>query len=227
MKNVLRRIGRSVRLAAVALAVLCARDASAGWLLWTTDFSWNWDNTGTLQDNPAPGWKGAQVWLVAQKGDDRSTRQYLSDVNGKSVYTMTTDYPTVADWMGEVAQTDLSSYSDGSYSFFVEMGTATAGSYRGFYKSDTVSYDDLVTAGHVSPNLEPADVTWNAAVGAGPWQAPEPSGGLLTLVGAALLLLRRKRGIPCARGGFDFEKRRGKDDASTRCRVHDERYMKL
>lgn len=186
--EIMGRIVRSIRLAAGALALLCAHDASADWLFWTVDYSWDYENEGELSDYPEAGNSGVQVWLVAQKGDERS---YVADVNGNTAYTMTEFHPIAKDWMGEVAQADLSAYSGGAYTFFVEMGVVEGGSYNTHYHSESYSYDDLVSAGHVVATIGGVPVTWNAAVGA--WAVPEPSGGLLTLMGTAFLLLRRRR----------------------------------
>ncbi len=90
-------------------------------------------------------------------------------------------------------QTDISSYSSNDYSFFVEM-VNYATDPETVNKGYTYSYNELLSAGYVS--FDSTDVaTVSAAATAGNMGSaiPEPSSGLLLLMGGAMLALRRRR----------------------------------
>ena len=90
-------------------------------------------------------------------------------------------------------QTDISSYSSNDYSFFVEM-VNYATDPETVNKGYTYSYNELLSAGYVS--FDAGDVaTVSAAATAGNMGSaiPEPSSGLLLLMGGAMLALRRRR----------------------------------
>jgi hypothetical protein len=90
---------------------------------------------------------------------------------------------------------DLSGLSGESYSFVVELGNYSDGRWtHTSMESEKVSYDTLVAQKHIT--------SWkNDAPSYGtPWVAgnysvvPEPTSGLLTVLGIAFLALRRRRG---------------------------------
>ena len=88
-----------------------------------------------------------------------------------------------------------SAISKGSpeYSFILELGNVTDSSWTTVAQSSSMTYTQLVDAGYIRPSFNmnpPASAIWTP----GSFQAvPEPSGGLLTLMGVALLALRRRR----------------------------------
>lgn len=80
--------------------------------------------------------------------------------------------------------------------YAVELGILQEdGSITAYYVSDSQSYENLVAMGSVQMSpVGSYDTAWNLAVGG--WSAiavPEPSGGLLLLLGTACLMLRRRR----------------------------------
>ena len=90
---------------------------------------------------------------------------------------------------------DLSGLSGASYSFVVELGNYSDGRWtRTSMESEKVSYDTLLAQKHITAwqNASPSYGT--------PWVAgnysvvPEPTSGLLTVLGIAFLALRRRRG---------------------------------
>ena len=89
---------------------------------------------------------------------------------------------------------DVSAYASGSpeYAFIIELGNWDGSNWSTLALSETASYADLVANNHIdtSSGYNPNPVA--------PWMptsyvVPEPSSGLLLLVGAALLALRRRK----------------------------------
>lgn len=90
---------------------------------------------------------------------------------------------------------DLSGLSGASYKFIIELGNWQNGQWtKTSMQSDAVSYETLASAGHISV-WDKVNHTYGT-----PWSpdvyyaVPEPSSGILLLLGGALLALRRKRG---------------------------------
>lgn len=90
---------------------------------------------------------------------------------------------------------DLSGLSGESYNFVVELGNYSDGRWtRTSMESEKVSYGTLLAQKHITAwqNVSPSYGT--------PWVAgnysvvPEPTSGLLTVLGIAFLALRRRRG---------------------------------
>lgn len=90
---------------------------------------------------------------------------------------------------------DVSAYSgvDPSYSFMIEIGIYQEDTdlWMILAHSQSATYDELYRAGYIyDGNLEaPEHTPWSGGV----YSIPEPSSGLLILIGAGLLALRRRR----------------------------------
>ena len=92
--------------------------------------------------------------------------------------------------------TELGQYGNDSYSFFVEMANYNNGTWENVATGQTISYTDLVSSGYVATGAIDANTAAanasNFNMGAA-GDVPEPSSGLLLLVGGAMLALRRRR----------------------------------
>lgn len=125
---------------------------------------------------------------------ETSTGTYLAMLNPDDI-----DNPTAASfnlpemYVPTLWQADVSDFASGNpeYAFVIELGNFESGAWTVLALSETVAYTDLVTSQAVAPadgGYTPHYATpWVAAT----YTVPEPSSGLMLLVGAALLALRR------------------------------------
>ena len=158
---------KSISKFAVAAAVmLFASAASAGTLYWQVDGS----DLGESED----GW-GAELWML-DKTDNSKTS--LSDG--------LIDAPT------GVQQADITSYTGDQYLFYVELVNYSTGTSTDGYKW---SYGDLVSSGYVATDFRDSPTAYANAGAHSIFtnNVPEPSSGLLLLMGGAMLALRRRR----------------------------------
>ena len=156
---------KSISKFAVAAAVmLFASAASAGTLYWQVD-----DNSGV----------GAELWAV-------DTTKSEGDEGYKTSFTDgLIDAPT------GIMQADITNYTDDKYLFFVELYNYANDTSTEGYKW---GYGDLVSSGYVAFGATDfPTVSANAAAHSNFANVPEPSSGLLLLVGGAMLALRRRR----------------------------------
>lgn len=87
---------------------------------------------------------------------------------------------------------DLATYGSSEYAFGVELLDA---SLNVVGNSNQVTYQDLLAAGYISNSgLEaPAGGGFSYSAAGGGYSVPEPTSGVLLLIGGALLALRRRR----------------------------------
>ena len=164
-------------LASIAFAA-SAMVASAGTLYWQVQGEGEGDTF-----NPAT--------LYATDGTTTKAIGTASTANG----TLFTDSDgTYSDTM----QTDLTAagVDNSSWSFYVEManyqvgGTGDASTKTGY----KWSYDQLVSAGYVATNpFDSVDSVADSSIANLGSSTPEPTSGMLLLIGGSLLALRRRR----------------------------------
>ena len=157
-------------------------------------------------DDVVEDWYGTQTTIGAIGATDARLR--IDDGSGNSTYLSFLVWDDDGDGhverveIGGVdgtfipveAWADLTGYQGASYSFAVELGNFADGEWvKTLAASEPVSYDYLASQGHVgSWDDISADLThvWRPSG----YAVPEPSSGLLMLIGGALLALRRRKG---------------------------------
>ena len=151
--------------------LLAGASASAGTLYW--------------QVTSDAGQTFEEAWLVAENASTHEL-SYLTGVDSDGASPSST----------ALTQTDLAGYESAAYLFYVEMSNYNSANNT----YDTVatgykwSYDELVSSGYVAANPLDVNNVIAAASGSNFGSAiPEPSSGLLLLIGGAMLALRRRR----------------------------------
>ncbi len=166
MKNLFKSLVAST-------ALLLASSVSAGTLYWQVQ-----------PDDNVPEFD--EAWLMVENTSTHE-KQELAVVNSQS------DKRSTA-----VTQTSLDSLADpDAYLYYVEMCNYTSGNEADDYIVSTgykFAYSELVSQGYVATGAIDANSAQAAASSANMGSAiPEPSSGLLLLMGGALLALRRRR----------------------------------
>ena len=187
----------AVLLASVLVASLSCEAAEGGEVLWWMVGDDLDAITGTTKEG-APmtagdlGVKDARIrwengsekgWLTLYGLDSNGQVYSLEGAGGAEVPAMF--FGNLSDLAGDLT----------SYSFVLELGNWSEGSWvHTSMESEAASYNQLVTDKHISQWKETTP-TYGT-----PWQpttgytvVPEPSSGLMLLVGGAVLMLRRRR----------------------------------
>lgn len=96
----------------------------------------------------------------------------------------------------ETVSTDISNYSASQYSFFVELVTYnSSGDKQGSsFWTNQATYDNLLSQGYITaPGVQTPFSGSGFDLGVGGSAIPEPTSGMLFLLGGALMALRRRR----------------------------------
>lgn len=151
------------------MLLLAGASASAGTLYWQVTA-----DTGKTFD---------EAWIVAESKSDGNLT-YIEGVDSDGQTPSST----------ALTQTDISAYEGDGYLFYVEMCNYNNGNYDTVATGYKYSYDELVSSGYVAASPLEVNDAIAAASGANFGSPiPEPSSGLLLLIGGAMLALRRRR----------------------------------
>jgi len=131
----------------------------------------------------------AAAAMVAENG---GTKVYLTDVNNHNVWQAANSDKTTTE---AIASTWDNDYSSDGWSFYIELMNQDSG--NNWYTAGTInngdsnwSYDDIKSHIYSSSSMSMSLAT---PITTGTAHIPEPTSGLLMLVGGALLALRRRR----------------------------------
>ena len=159
-----------------ALAVLSLSVAYADVIYWMVSDAAYEDTRNTNENATDP-----YAWICATTSDvDSGIR-----IEGKSASEVANAY-----WGNSYFETELGSYGSNAYSFYVELWNGT--------KTTPETYDSLVNSyiarsGSIATPTTLASGGFGQAPGHNTYNVPEPTSGLLFLVGGMLLGLRRRR----------------------------------
>ncbi len=157
------------KVAAVAFAALVAVTAKADALYWQVDEGSTTESFQYAILNVTDGTTATR--LAGASAEGTAPNQYVS-----------------------VQNTDISSYASSGYSFFVELANYNNGSWEVVTSGTPVIYDNLVSGGYVATSFQQGlNISRGYNLGAGAAAVPEPTSGLLLLIGGAMLALRRRR----------------------------------
>ena len=131
---------------------------------------------------------GTLYWQVEDGAPDIGAELWMLDTstgNKTSLSDGLIDAPT------GIQEADITNYTADKYLFFVELYNYTNDSSTDGYKW---GYGDLVSSGYVSFDARDIPTARANAIALGNFaNVPEPSSGLLLLMGGAMLALRRRR----------------------------------
>lgn len=163
------------KLACLACAAVLGLVASADTLYWQVD---------TSADNAYAPIKDQTFSYAKLYATDGNTKTVLASVAAE------TDGKTVKPTL-----TQLGEYGSNTYSFYVELLNYANGESTSVYTQPYAStYNELVSAGYVSTQAmaTPEGFALGGYNGAA---VPEPTSGVLLLIGGAMLALRRRRRV--------------------------------
>lgn len=162
------------KLSVLFVAICAGMAANASYLYWQVAAS-------DYQNITEPGRVTAvNVWAVNTATKDKSY------VDGYRVESGTVN-------MSQAQMIDVSAFSSGSYSFYIELANYSSGYQNLGNTVEQTPYADMVTKNYIleKPLSVSQAVAWHG--GSSGYAAPEPTSGLLMLLGVAALGLKRRK----------------------------------
>lgn len=160
---------KSFAIAAFVAGLFCAMSAQASALYWQVD------------QEEGRTFQYAQLKVIST-GADPSTATVIDMAEAEGDPSKVT-----------LTNTELGKYAKNGYCFFVEMVNYVDGNWTTVDTGYTYGYGDLVSSGYIATGaIDSSNMSTATAVNMGS-AVPEPSSGLLLLMGGAMLALRRRR----------------------------------
>lgn len=157
----------------VLFVALCAGfAANASYLYWQVEAS---DYSHITEPNKVTA---VNVWAV----DNEGTKTFVDGYRAASGSTVN---------MEQAQMIDVSAFSNGSYSFYIELMNYSSGAQKLGVTVSNETYADMVVKHYIMDT--PLSVTLATPWHGGTVAAPEPTSGLLMLLGVAALGLKRRK----------------------------------
>ena len=169
------------------------RADEVGVLLWMVDnpkIYRNGEKIASLSGfTSADGYQATAARVVATAEDGTSVYLNLCYANdeGEFVESGLTEARLVDGYRAGPIVTSLGSLTVKSYTYAIELGTFVDGSWHTLAVSDPHAFDNIKDFTSTAGFGLPGDIWMPTA-----YNVPEPTGGLLVLMGLAMLALRRK-----------------------------------
>lgn len=173
---------RFLVMAAVLLALVASADNS--YFIW----EYNPDSADVMEFSLAK----IKVTMAAEP--EFSAYLSVGDVEGSET-VLPSDF-NESSYLGTKIEdkiySNLAAYADPQYNFVLELyvWNSSAGALEYLSASDAVSYSDMLNAGYIYNNMSTAFSAYSFSV---PKPIPEPTGGILLVLGIGMLALKRKR----------------------------------
>ena len=180
-------------LGAICLAGTASAD-EAGILYWMVDnptIVRNGKEVASLDKYKSPeGYVAEAARVVATTaGGETVFLKLYGDTTGGGDFALTecTEAELAGGYRTGPVVASLSGLNAKSYTYAIELGTVVKGSWVTLAVSDPRTFDKIAEFSNLKGLDLPAAI-WNPTT----YNVPEPTGGLLTLLGLAVLALRRK-----------------------------------
>lgn len=177
-------------------ALMAATAAQAAYMYWQVDESAGGTWNTVLQDYNTKWKVPTEKQITFEQVEGAQLVQWNTTTGEKSVLAQV---DTAHMYATQQANIDIVSLEDhNTYSYYIEIVSSAAQPYPVVARSqnmntEPMTYQEMVTANAIYYNSELSVPSIKIWAGSGFSAAPEPTSGLLVLIGVGLLGLKRKR----------------------------------